>query len=276
MFGGMFSKDQLSRETWLWRCGAWQQLHPAQSPPALQHGQAAAYDPVHAVVVLFDMDTGTWTFDGTTWARQGPSTGQQLYSPEMVWDSTRRQIVLVGDPAEAASNGNSMPPMLTYTWNGTTWQQRSTPVAPDWRDSPVLLDDPHLHRVILVAGRSTNAGTWTWDGTQWVGVAGPAPTGYATGAYSSAVGFAVVVTDTETWTWNGRQWSPAQPRTQPPFVWYRQMSFDAATGLLLLFGGIRATDNQVTTDLWTYGSANTSWTLLRGASAMVPGFFGTQ
>jgi hypothetical protein len=270
MFGGFPSSSSTSRETWLWHCGAWRQVHPPQSPPGWQNpiegpiAVAAAYDAVHRVVVMYDEHSGTWTFDGSTW-RNVSTEGLLLGSPVMAWDSTRRNLVMVGNRTSGT--------MHTLTWNGTAWQAHDTATAPDFRLSPVLMDDPRLHRVLLVGGtppsQSTDGGTWEWDGSAWLHLPGPAPAEGTVGTYNLAEDTGVVVAADGTWTWDGLRWTQAHPQTEPPAATYRWAMYDGALRLLMLFGGKIDTSSggsEVTTDIWVGGPPRANWIVMRGTT----------
>lgn len=277
MFGGFFSSTQASRETWLWHCGAWTQVHPAHSPAGFRnYGEgalavAAAYDPVHRLLVLYDADSGTWTFDGTDWRRAATTFYPPLHSPVMAWDSTRQDTLLVADPLSTA--GASA--MLTYVWMGDRWQQQRTQqAAPDLREGPVLMDDPNRHVVLLVGGVMASrgdigGGTWTWDGVAWTHLPGPAPVEGTVGTYDRSQGVGVVVATDGTWTWTGLHWEKAHPQTEPPLATYRAATYDAAVRVVMLFGGKVDTasgGSQISTDIWTGAPPDANWSVMRGTT----------
>jgi hypothetical protein len=59
----------------------------------------------------------------------------------------------------------------------------------------------------------------------------------------------------DTWVWNGSSWRVQNPRTSPPGRAYAQMAFDAAHGVVLLFGG---NPRSPMDDTWTWDGS--TWT----------------
>jgi hypothetical protein len=62
-------------------------------------------------------------------------------------------------------------------------------------------------------------------------------------------------TSGDTWTWNGSAWTKQHPATSPPARGAAAMTYDAATGDIVLFGGL-ARRGTALHDTWTWGSAS--------------------
>ena len=62
----------------------------------------------------------------------------------------------------------------------------------------------------------------------------------------------------DTWIWDGTTWTKLNPATSPSGLAYASMAYDAATGQLVLFGGMDAATNQALGDTWTWDG--TTWT----------------
>jgi hypothetical protein len=60
----------------------------------------------------------------------------------------------------------------------------------------------------------------------------------------------------DTWTWNGTTWTQQHPAVHPPRRFLASMAYDAATGTVVLFGGLG--DGEVLGDTWTWNG--TTWT----------------
>ncbi len=86
-------------------------------------------------------------------------------------------------------------------------------------------------------------------------------------AYDAATGTVVLfggftrtasgtVTFGDTWTWDGSTWTKQSPASSPPARDSASMAYDAATGTVLLFGGISA--NGPFGDTWTWDGS--TWT----------------
>lgn len=57
-----------------------------------------------------------------------------------------------------------------------------------------------------------------------------------------------------TWTWNGFTWTKRHPATSPDARGGASMAYDAATGTVVLFGGVLSDGTGVYDDTWTWGS----------------------
>ncbi|MGH9919082.1 MAG: kelch repeat-containing protein, partial [Nitrososphaerales archaeon] len=60
-----------------------------------------------------------------------------------------------------------------------------------------------------------------------------------------------------TWLWTGSTWAEQSPATSPPARSNAAMAYDAATGDVVLFGGIGSSGNYLS-DTWTWNGSN--WT----------------
>jgi hypothetical protein len=57
----------------------------------------------------------------------------------------------------------------------------------------------------------------------------------------------------DTWTWDGSTWAKQHPATSPPTRYSASMAYHAATGTVVLFGGVDSDATGVTEDTWTWG-----------------------
>src|SRR5205823_5336034 len=102
LFGGFYCQGAsclVADDTWTWNGNGWTQQRPATSPPGRYLG-SMAFDPASQRIVLYggvgcgdaDCDTltaldDTWTWNGTTWARQHPAVSPgPRYSAAMAGD----------------------------------------------------------------------------------------------------------------------------------------------------------------------------------------------
>jgi hypothetical protein len=109
------------------------------------------------------------------------------------------------------------------------------------------------------------AGTWTWDGSAWTkqhpashpeeaGFGGPPPM-----AYDAATSTVVLWDsgfhggDRDTWTWDGTTWTRQTPASSPSARSVAAMTYDAATGNVVLFGGQSTRRGKFLDDTWTWG-----------------------
>jgi hypothetical protein len=110
-------------DTWLWKDGAWSELHPATKPA--RGPCVAAYDAARGDLVVFSGAGGTFTFDGVSWTHRHTVHVPPVESSSdasFVYDAKAGQAVLFGgsDTAQANEDLNQ-----TWTWDGTDWSQRT-------------------------------------------------------------------------------------------------------------------------------------------------------
>ena len=56
----------------------------------------------------------------------------------------------------------------------------------------------------------------------------------------------------DTWSWDGTTWTQQAPAASPPARFLSPMAYDAATGTMVLFGGLTQSSNALH-DTWTWG-----------------------
>ena len=242
----------------------WTEQAPAVSPSA-RAWPSMAYDAATGTVVLFGGWDGTsrvsdtWTWNGATWTKQAPAVHPfARFGGAMAYDAATGTVVLFGGYGYGKADiffGD------TWTWNGTTWTEQHPATSPPGRWGAAMAYDAATGTVVLFGGngqRGYLGDTWTWDGTTWTEQApATSPTARADGAmaYDAATGTAVLfggvgrgaagvghpaepnVYDAGTWTWDGTTWTNQAPATSPPTRTFAYMTYDAATGTAVLFGG---------------------------------------
>ena len=107
-------------DTWLWKDGAWTELHPPTKPA--RGPCTAAYDAARGELVLFSDIGGTFTFDGANWALQRPSHSPPIVGSSdasMAYDSSTQEVVLFGGRDQYADLNQ------TWTWDGNDWSKRT-------------------------------------------------------------------------------------------------------------------------------------------------------
>lgn len=223
-----------------------------------------AYDEAAGNVVLFGGCTDnsptctylndTWTWDGTTWTQQFPSTSPSPRVAYMAYDAAARTVVLFGGINSAGELGD------TWTWDGVakTWTQQSPDASPAPRLAP-LAYDPATRSVVLfgggiehppASGGTAYGDTWNWNGTTWTqqfpATAPSARLGagmaYDPGLgalvlFGGAVGGDWVNSADDTWTWDGTNWTQIFPATLPPNRYYFGMSYNPIAKAVVMFGG---------------------------------------
>ena len=155
------------------------------------------------------------------WNQLLPQNSQLERSTQaMAYDAAHGQVVMFGGFGPGGQNGYLND---TWLWNGTTWTQVFPANSPSPRSNAQMVYDPATGNVVLFGGlyngSTRYADTWTWDGTNWT----PLTTAHSpTGGRASA-----------------------------------SMVYDAATGNVVLFGGINTSGGTVG-DTWIFNG--TDWT----------------
>ena len=210
-----------------------------------------AYDPGTGQLVLFGGNDGsgpvadTWTWDGSSWTEQSPSTSPPARSDaSMAYDPGTGQLVLFG------GNDGSGPVADTWTWDGSSWTEQSPSTSPPARSDASMAYDPGTGQLVLFGGNDGSgpvADTWTWDGSSWTEQSpstSPPARSDASMAYDPGTGQLVLFGGNDgsgpvadTWTWDGSSWTEQSPSTSPPARSDASMAYDPGTGQLVLFGG---------------------------------------
>jgi hypothetical protein len=260
LFGGGTAGNVFLNDTWTWDGAAWTQQHPAHSPSP-RVGAAMTYDSVNSRVVLYGGwapgDPGdTWTWDGSDWTQLAPATSPSpaRHSASLVFDTANGEAVLFG-----GDSGTGIYYSDTWTWNGSTWTQRTPVHSPSGRTSVAAAYDAIHAKVVLFGGYPYLGDTWTWDGVDWTQAApsaSPLPRWGAGMAFDGLYGAVLFGGGNgtsyfdDTWTWDGSEWTLRTPATHPSGR-FATTAFDSVNGVVLLFGGYGTTG--VFDDTWTWG-----------------------
>jgi hypothetical protein len=261
LFGGDNSFEGLT-DTWTYDGSHWTQQFPAMHPTE-RYGPAMAFDPAIGKVVLFGGSglNDTWTFDGAAWAKGTPATSpSKRYGSAMVYDPAIGKIVLFGGAV------GMFEPSLTDTWtyDGSTWTQVPTPVAPSGSYGAGIVYDAAIGKVVLFGGEESGTivdETWTFDGTTWTKESPPvSPPALenAAMAYDAGAGRVVLFGGYEkggsyvngTWVYDGITWARQNPTVVPPPRSEAAVAYDPLTSKIVLFGGYD--QGTFLGDTWTY------------------------
>jgi hypothetical protein len=193
----------------------------------------------------------TWTFDGTDWRLEHPSTPLPASIAILIAEPKTGAVVAVLAPRSAAggsgfegadcaagtSAGRSLPLSSSWRWTGTTWIQVSTGTEPGGANLGISPDGATLG-LVSVAGTTMVATEnaeqlWDWNGARWTEIPGSS-LGPPPGSYSrqsiDGEGHVVVfggVTEpngpqnADTWVWDGSRWHNVAtagrllPKSQP-------------------------------------------------------------
>ncbi len=259
LFGGEGINGALLNDTWSWDGTKWTQEHPAHSPPA--RWAAVMTENPGSGLVLFggsqtapdyrsigDVSEGdpneqmlcdTWTWNASDWVQQHPRMSPPARrSASMAYHQRTQTDVLFGGTWPAATNSS---PLLgdTWTWDGSSWSQRSLPQAPRPRFGAQMASLPAAGVVVLYDGKKPFQ----------TGNEGDCPPEQA-----------VECSPADTWTWDGTEWTQRFPSDDPGIRAFGSMAYDAPRQRVVLFGGDSGQGTQapstpsgnVNDDTWTW------------------------
>lgn len=251
----------------------WVRITTTPSPAARQF-HAMAFDAVRREFVMFGgFGSGfaaigdTWTFNGTTWTQKTPSrTPSVRGGHRMVFDAARGEVVLFG----GGSSFGSATFNQTWTWDGTTWTQRTPATSPTARFEPGMVYDAARQEVVLFGGNSPSgltSDTWVWNGTTWTQrvVTGPTARSAPMVTFDSDRAVSVLFGGgsplvNDTWEWNGATWRRVTTAASPLARYRGGLAYDPVRRRCLLFGGFSPFRN----DTWSFDGTN--WTQLTPAT----------
>ena len=275
LFGGR-RPGTIFRDTWTRTGTTWTLHNPTRSPSA-RTGASMVFDPASNQLLLFggSATTGTgfsnqtWTWNGSNWTQLHPATSPPgREDQQMAYDAATKTVILF-----AGFHGTGYWDD-TWSWNGTTWTKLNPATSPSGRDSAAFVYDPATSQMILFGGfRGTGfapGDTWAWNGTTWT----PLSPAHSPGidvfarqaAYDTASnqlllfgGDAGHNTFLNTiWTWTGTDWTKLSPATSPPPRAYGAMTFDSATGQVVLFSGSENALQSFPTTTWAWNGSTWS------------------
>jgi hypothetical protein len=184
------------------------------------------------------------------------------------YDLVSQKIVLFGG-FNATSYLNE-----TWTFDGITWTQRSTPVALSPRSGAMLAYDFPTGQLVLFGGYDGVqflGDTWLWDGrtSTWKlasPTSSPQPmsgamlftdpqTGRASLFGGTGVAHGIRFFSSDTWSWTGTNWRKLHPATSPNGRGSGVVCHDLARKNVVISGGI---GELRTEDTWTWDGSN--WT----------------
>jgi hypothetical protein len=160
----------------------------------------------------------TWSYNGTDWGLvNGTSPPGGRYQHDMVFDSVRSVAVLFGGTDQGTSLGDTW----EFTPGTTTWADATATTPPTARFGHAMAYDASSDRVLLFGG---------YDGT-------------------------TLYEDTYEYDGSTATWNVMASTATPPARRFHHMAYDAARGVVVMFGGF---DGEVLTDTWEYTSGQ--WT----------------
>jgi Kelch motif/Galactose oxidase, central domain len=299
--GSYPSFSTFGNETWIWNGtngnGDWTLLNSPTAVPvdplgplgpsvnsvkmSGRVGQAMAFDGTNVMVYggqgasnLAGVFQDTWTFNGTTWTLQAPSTiPYGRYNPEAAYLAGTGAVMFGGQIVGQLLNE-------TWIWNGTTWSQVTVAngTGPSARVGHCMAAS--TTKVVMFGGQGTNQqfnDTWTFNGTTWTNLglssaASPSVRDGACMAWDSVNSVFVMFGGQneynflkETWTFNPTTniWTQVSvPNgTGPSGRIFAQMAFDTVSNTTIMFGGNDASNTHVAgSETWSFNAATSTWT----------------
>jgi hypothetical protein len=168
--------------------GSWAPLYSAPTvllPPASSQG---VYDAIRKKTVLVTNNlSAQWEFDGATWSLVTATLPPSRTGFTLGWDPVSQRVILFGGHVAislgAGVGGYNQSVNETWAWDGTTWSQVATSLAPPARSMAAVALDKSAGRLRLFGGcdlLSLNCTTvfndlWEFTGTTWVQVTQPNP-----------------------------------------------------------------------------------------------------
>ncbi len=239
LYGGM-TNNGASNQTWIFKNGVWEQIHPNNSPPPMWR-EAMVYDYSDQYVLLFggtNSNTNTyyaqtWIFKAGEWNELSVTNSPPARAGEgLAYDSYDRYVVLYGGTNNYAYSGAGLSD--TWIFKGGQWSEIYPSISPLDRDSEnqlMMCDDPLINGVLLFGG---------WN-----------PSGI--GGYNL----------NDTWIYSSGNWKEIYPQNSPYARQGSVMSYDPEINNVFLFGGwsgIFGTPGQLLNDTWifNYGWNKTS------------------
>lgn len=222
MFGGRVGGGTTATDigdTWIFANGDWTQITTGDAPSPRAFA-GAAYDPARGRTVLFGGSNtvpppigtavpptvtnyyDTWEFDGSTWTKVADN-GPQVYTPMLVYDEARSQMLLIGQDIAFK------PLMYSYDPGTHAYTQITPQTMP-----------PCANHSAVVFQRAP--GTVYLSGGVCV-----------TNTYSSPV-------LEEAYSWDGTNWTKLVTKSSITKTSDLAMTYDARRSLVVTFGGTQA------------------------------------
>ncbi|MBX3388773.1 MAG: hypothetical protein KF691_04900 [Phycisphaeraceae bacterium] len=242
LFGGITGCYNLRSDTWEWDGGRWIPFEGAGPSP--RWNTAMAFDerrgrsvlfggsavggsgPGAVVVGAYLQDTWVWKERSWEWLSEGGPSGRHRHA--LTYDSCRDVIVLFGGETVSSNYFGD-----TWEFDGNSWKQMVTPVAPSARSGAGFAFDPRHGAAVLYGGLTAlgnSAETWIYGPSGWklAATTGPGPRSDAPLCFDRDRSVILFVgqsgTSTDSWEWDGVRWR--NQRAGPPPPVRSQMIYD--------------------------------------------------
>jgi hypothetical protein len=267
LFGGVDSYQQ----TWLWDGRGWSLAHPATSPPG-RFAQAAAYDPLTQVIMVYggrlgpgDVVDDTWAWEGTTWRELDGGTGSPPpgEGSTMAWDPSRSEMVLVS--GQGTSGGT------TWIWTGVRWERQPGGDVPAGTFFVGMAVDPFSGSLLAAsccALDQATVSTWSWSGTAWSRISTRAHPTFIAGLALDPVGDRILLCGDpalapgrEMWSWSGQDWTLLTGARLPAFP--DAEVTDTSEGRLVILGSFDQPTQGAPQPVHLWSLSGSTWSQLR-------------
>ncbi|MFF2481519.1 fibronectin type III domain-containing protein [Paenibacillus sp. NPDC058071] len=266
MFGGWTPTGRLN-DTWKFQNGKWTQLNTATKPP-VRSGGGMVYDEQRKQILMFGGDGATsqlgdtWVWDVATnnWIQKTPAQsppGRGVM--QMAYDGKNKNVVLFGGISQTIQSLDD-----TWTWNGTTWQQRNVTVKPPKRDFGMIAFDGS--NVVMFGGEQVPGNRklndmWVWDGTAWSErtITSSKPSARHGSAFAYDPQYKKIVLyggysnkiESDAWALTGSTFTPITPNVTLKPRNDATMVYDNGKEQFVMFGGYDIQGNTPTDETWT-------------------------
>jgi hypothetical protein len=260
LFGGLFDANNTpSSETWSFVAGSWTELSPATSPAA-RSSAGLTYDGADGYVLLFGgteanrVVNDTWTYAGGDWTQLHPTSNPIAPWPDgLAYDASDGVVVYT-----SAENLSYPGPEQVWTFSAGSWtewlaNQGHHGIVPTERLAEVTGYDWGDGYFVLFGGSAYGwqplHDLWAFHDGNWTNITAPAPSPRegAAGVYDGADGYFLLFGGfngstynnyvSDSWKWAGGSWTHLTTNASPPARAYAGLTYDAADGYVLLFGG---------------------------------------
>ena len=264
----------------------WTNLTSKLAPPtpSWRYIGTMDYDPVDQYVLLFGgyenasaaPSSDSWTFANGHWTELDIGGPPARYAAMMTWDAGDGYMLLYGGIDESTT-----PYTLyndTWTFVHGAWTEVFPSSIPPARWRGAMAYDASDNYTVLFGGTpseltdSPMKDTWIYQAGVWTNVTtkvtgNPAARYRQDMTYDAADGYIVmfggcttsdVVSTADTLTYHNYTWTLLNPSTKPPGRTYTGITYDAAQGYVLMFGGVNEATNTGLTDTWAFH--NGTWT----------------
>lgn len=279
LFGGFAQPGSGAlADTWNFSKGAWHKLSPATAPSA-RAGEALSYSPEDSKMVLsggtstFTIATplsDVWTFGAGAWSQKVPAYVPSARFFAAAADGTAKSGALVFGGQGSIGYISDL-----WVYGKGKWLSLH-PIQPAAREQAQMAYDSTDGYVLLYGGYNQTtsvifADTWKFSVGVWTELSPTTSPGARAGASMAddpSDGYVLlfggangVTTPCGTWSFAHGKWTERLPgcRTGPGTRVYAGMTYDAADGYVLLFGGQNTTYGSLYQDTWAYSGG--AWSL---------------